>query len=67
MSLSHTTIDNRELSRLQAVERAWTAVFETLRKHNNQAFTMPMTGTECAVAEIARLQRIEAAAMRNGT
>lgn len=51
------TIDQREYDRLLSVERAWESVFNALLKGNKQAFQRPMTGTECALAEIARLQQ----------
>jgi hypothetical protein len=56
-----TTIDRRELERLQGVEKAWSAVFFALQQGNDRAFQRPLTGKECAVAEIERLQSLAGA------
>lgn len=46
-----------ELTRLQDCERAWYAVFDALLRGNPEAFSHPTRiGTECALAEIGRLQ-----------
>jgi hypothetical protein len=50
------TIDTRELERLQSCEAAWSRCFMALLACNDQAFQRPLTGTDCAIEEIYRLQ-----------
>ena len=51
------TIDTHELQRLRSCERAWNTVALALIEGNPDALRGPGTGTECAVAEIKRLQK----------
>jgi len=51
------TIDTHELQRLRSCERAWNACAIALIEGNPDALRGPGTGTECAVAEIKRLQK----------
>ena len=56
MPTNVTTIDTRELERLQSCEKAWGRCFMALLACNDQAFQRPLTGTDCAIEEIYRLQ-----------
>jgi len=54
-------IDSFELARLKECARAWEAVFDQLQIGNPDTFGLSrITGTECAIIEIKRLQACEA-------
>ena len=54
------TIDTHELNRLRECEAAWQAVFMALQHGNRDCFSGPncsgISGVQCAVREIKRLQ-----------
>jgi len=53
------TIDQRELKRLQSVEKVWSEIFFALKACNPDCFLGARTGAEGALREIVRLQQIE--------
>ena len=57
--MSLTTISTHEYTRLREVERTWEAIFEALKRHSPDCFTHPVSGRQCALTEIVRLQQIE--------
>ncbi len=55
-----TTISAHELKRLRGVERTWEAVWAALIAGNDRAFSLPLSGQDCAILEIQRLQGLAA-------
>jgi hypothetical protein len=58
------TIASPVLENLKACERAWHAVTDALLIGNPDFLQGPGTGIDCAVREIARLQRADALARK---
>ena len=58
--MSMTTISTHEYTRLRGVEATWEALFAALKSHTPDCFSQHyLSGRECAVREIVRLQQIE--------
>lgn len=51
-------ITKAEHQRLLDCEKAWCAVVDALHSVNVEIFAKPLTGIECALVEIKRLQAV---------
>jgi hypothetical protein len=55
-----TTISTHEYTRLRGIEATWEALFAALKSHTPDCFSQPyISGRQCALMEIVRLQQIE--------